>query len=402
MHALKRFSWLLLAFAATRASAYDGQALNDQGAVLPGATIRVVQATAPTTLASIFETNGAPKANPFTADAQGRYAFMAAAGDYDITVTASGFSATLVNVPVVDPGAPHVIGGDDGRAPLTLVEASAPATAGNAALVLERRRSDGTSIAGPWSLHVNAGPTSDPARLEWLYNVDWNEPTQRPTNRITADVAFALRSEPISGSANPAQRHFSFAYDYAREGAAGGTPVWTTIFESDEAQFSDIGQQGIIRAGAGPFVISDGLEGSSLVARRVNWSRFDKPAPAGILSPVVRPNPEPQPGDVVVPTATPDYPSAAPATAHAERDATVYLLGGNGTPPSLLTVGKALVRVASGVVAAPGDVVVSSGIESARAAVDNTITDPRRIVGLALEPVGATLPGYVAIVRTTR
>ena len=49
-----------------------------------------------------------------------------------------------------------------------------------------------------------------------------------------------------------------------------------------------------------------------------------------------------------------------------------------------------------------GGIVTFDGSEPARASVDNTTTDPRRIVGFALEPVGATLPGYLAIVRTSR
>lgn len=90
------------------------------------------------------------------------------------------------------------------------------------------------------------------------------------------------------------------------------------------------------------------------------------------------------------------------ATQSAQRDATVYMKIGNGTLPSVLSVGKALVRVQSGVTISPGDIVVSSGSSPGTAKGDNSTTDPRSIIGFALEHAGATLPGYVAIVRTNR
>jgi len=68
----------------------------------------------------------------------------------------------------------------------------------------------------------------------------------------------------------------------------------------------------------------------------------------------------------------------------------------------VLSVGKALVRVQSGVTISPGDIVVSSGSSPGTAKGDNSTTDPRSIIGFALEHAGATLPGYVAIVRTNR
>jgi hypothetical protein len=399
----------LVFVAATRiASAYDGQVVNDQGNAVANATIAVAATSAPGTLAAIFDLDGAAKPNPFSANAEGHYSFSAAPGDYNIAISAPGFSTALVGVGVADPSGPHAIAGDDDQAPLTLVESDTVATAGNAALALERRRSDGTPLAGPWSLHVNQGPAPRKTDFLWLYNVDWNEAKQERSPLLTADAGFALDFKP--GSVGPPdspqhtadQQRFSFAYDYTPPRPAGSKPTWTTILQDSEASFDTIGTMRVVRIGAGPFVISDGLENSSLEARRVGWGTFHTTAPAGVLSPVVDPQPAMDPGDVAIPISVNPYPGAAPATEHAQLDATVFLRSGNGSPPTLLTVGKALVRVASGTVASPGDVVVSSGTQPGRAAVDNSVTEPRRTIGLALEPVGATLPGYLAIVRTAR
>lgn len=60
--------------------------------VVPAATVTVYLAGT-STLATIYSDNGVtPKANPFTADAQGRFNFYAANGFYDIQTSATGYS----------------------------------------------------------------------------------------------------------------------------------------------------------------------------------------------------------------------------------------------------------------------------------------------------------------------
>jgi hypothetical protein len=394
--------WLLLLAATGCLSPYEGQVVNDQGAAVAGATISVSPADAPATLAPLFDASGARKPNPFTADATGRYSFWAPTGSYNIAITASGFSTTLVNVPVVDRRVAHTAGGSNAQ--LTLVESSATTTSGNAALAIERLRADGSRVYGPWSLHVDKGPEGRTGDLRWLYNVDWNEAAQTTTGFITADAGLAMTLAPRGPiAAAGATQQYSFSFDYAVPGAAGATPAWTTFFRQDQATVPGFGVLPVARAGTGPFVVGDGLANSSLVARRVGWDTYRTTAPAGVLVPVGDDEPRPSPGDVVVPAPSPfGHAMAARTTQHAEADASVYLRGGNGTSPSLLGAGKALVRMASGAVAGPGDTIVSSGVEPGRGAVDNAVTDSRRIVGFALEAVGDTLPGYLAIVRSSR
>jgi hypothetical protein len=385
-------------------SPYQGQVVDDSGAAVAGATIRVTATNAPATTALIFHANGMLKANPFTADAEGRFVFHAQSGSYNIQITGPGFSRTLVDVAVADRRAAHTVTGSNAQPPLRLVESSAVTAAGNAALVLERRRADGSLVYGPWSLHANKGAASRPAELRWLYNTDWNEAAQAATGRTTADVAYAMTLAPRGATVAPHQEQpFAFQFDYAPSAAAGTAPVWQRIFRSDESFVPALGTLASARVGSGPFVVGDGLASSSLIARRVGWDTYQTTAPAGVLMPVELVEPAPSPGEVVVPVVRPQGDATAERTdQHAQLDASVYLRHGNGSYPSLLGVGKALVRVASAVAVAPGDLVVSSGVEAGRATVDNTVTEPRSIVGFALEAAGQTLPGYVAIVRSSR
>jgi hypothetical protein len=385
-------------------SSHHGQVLDDGGAAVAGASIRVSPTGAPAALATLYDAAGVRMPNPFSADADGRYFFRTFSGSYNIDVSAPGFSRTLVNVAIVDPRQAHAVTGSNDQPPLTLVETSTVATGGNAALVLERRRADGTRLYAPWSLHVNKGQASRPAELRWLYNTDWNEAAQSATGRVMADAAYSLTLAPRGFSlAGAQQQPFSFTFERATAGAAGTAPSWVQVFRQDQANLPNLGVYSITRVGTGPFVVGDGLPSSSLIARRVGWDTYHTTAPAGVLTPVSSVGPVLSPGEVVVPESSPDgYPMPVRSDQYAQVEASVYLRGGNGTLPSMLHVGKALVRVASGLSAAPGDTIVSSGVEPGRATVDNTVTDPRSIIGFALESSGATLPGYVAIVRSSR
>jgi len=290
------------------------------------------------------------------------------------------------------------------------VEPSSVTTTGNAAIVLERLRADGSRVYGPWYLQVNKGPSDRKAAFRWLYNVDWNESQQATSGFITADAGFALRLAPRGTLLTSGTQPFAFAFDYAPAGAVGATPAWTTLFSVDEGRTANgNGTWPMARVNGGPFVVSDGLENSSLVARRLSWHCSNVTAPSGVLTRIDGTAPftcgvdppapcDPCPGDVVIASAA----SVSRAGQHAQRGATVYFYGGNGTQHSVLAVGKALVRLASGAVVRTGDIVVSSGTEAGHAAADNSVTDPRSIVGFALEAAGATLPGYVAILRPNR
>jgi hypothetical protein len=364
----------------------------------------------PTTLATLFADAAGQSgiANPVHVDGQGRYQFFTQAGSYNLDVVGTGVVTTLVNIAIVDPRNAHAIGGSNAQAPATLVESSLSMSGGNAAIVLERLRTDGTRVYGPWALHVNKGPTDRKAGIEWLYNADFNEGTQTTGGFITADVGLALRQAPVGALQTTGTQAFGFDFDYAPAGAVGAMPAWTTLLSEDQGTTA-AGTLPGARLGGGPFVVSDGLENSSLVARRLNWFCTNMTAPSGVLTRIEGPAPsacfanppttcDPCPGDVVVAQLS----SVSRATQHAQEDATVYFFGGNGTEHSVLSVGKALVRLTSGAAVNPGDIIVNSGVEPGHAAADNSVTDPRGIVGFAVESAGATLPGYVTILRSNR
>src|SRR5262249_8878782 len=147
-------------------SHFGSRVVNDAGAAVVGAGVQVTAIETPTVLASLFADAAGtmPLADPLTTDGIGAYEFYVASGSYDIAISSATFATTLVGVGIVDPGVPHVQVGNDATAPITLVESSDPAVGGNAALLLERRRADGSRVAGPWSLHVNQGSDDTPGR----------------------------------------------------------------------------------------------------------------------------------------------------------------------------------------------------------------------------------------------
>ncbi|TMA68816.1 MAG: carboxypeptidase regulatory-like domain-containing protein [Deltaproteobacteria bacterium] len=413
-------------------SFYQGQVVDDTGAAVTNATVTVVPNDNPSTSAPLFADPSSRTAlsQPVAVNANGRYSFYVAPGSYDITASVgSTVVYTLVSVPIVDPRKAHATVGSNFDSPVTLAESATATTNGNAAIILERLASDGTRIRGPWILQVNKGASGDRTDLRWLYNADWNEMAQTSTSVAVNEPAYAIRIAP-RGTPGTTQQ-FSFAFDYSPSPSELGgstTPQWTNLFTQEEATAPNIGPAPHARVngtGQTAFVVGDGLANSSLVARRDGWICYNKPAPAGVLarlediptvpcgagvatvcecvgSPGCGDAMHPCPGDVVVPFMNGSAVGASWATQSAQRDATVYMKIGNGTLPSVLSVGKALVRVQSGVTISPGDIVVSSGSSPGTAKGDNSTTDPRSIIGFALEHAGATLPGYVAIVRTNR
>ena len=399
--------------------------------MLSSAQVSVYRTETPATLASLFNADGTGKSNPVSVDANGRYSFYVDAGSYNLAVSSGGsVVTTLVNVGIVDPRMPHTTRGSNFEAPVRLSESTVAQPTGNSALRLERLDPAGARVGGPWSLHVNQLSGSDPTDLRWLYNVDWDEIHQTSTLFALPDSAFALRSTPRGAPAGNLQR-FTFGFDYAPPPTSpDALPAWTTLFSVEQTSTVPLGDSPLLRlAGTGQtLVVGDGLPGigsglpaSTLIARRYGWVCYRESAPAGVYSSVddgmlldcgvncrcticgcapACDRMHPCPGDVVAPlVTTPTWIGAARTTAPAQPDATVYMPSGAAM---LLQVGKALVRIEDGASFASGDVVVSSGVQEGRAMRDNSVTDPRRIIGFALEAADATLPGYVAIVRTSR
>lgn len=391
-----------------RLSVHEGRAIADSGAALAGATITVHRTDDPTGVAALFAdaAGHTALANPFQADSLGRYRFYVAAGDYNIDVQSGWLTSVRVGVPVVDPRRPQVVQGRDTDAALALIEPASATASDDAALAFERVRADGSRVYGPWTLQANKGPASARAGLQWLYNADWNETTQATGPLVVADAAYRIWQNMIPPLVGAGQTQpFAFGFDVAPAGAAGTTPQWSTVWEHGQALVGGW-MNGRSKVNRGPFVVGDGLPGSTLIARRIGWEIYNTTAPAGVLTPnggTVDPTDSIQPGEVVVSVAGSDsYSRVQRTTQAAQRDAAVFLSGGNGTLPSTLMAGKALVRIEGGASVHPGDLLVSSGVEVGRAKVDNSVTEGRRILGFAIETANATLQGYVAMVRVNR
>jgi hypothetical protein len=409
---------------------YQGQVLNEAGGGVVGAKVRVAPSNSPGSNASLFSDalGQTVLANPVVTDQFGRYAFWVVPGSYDLEITYGTVDRAIVNVGILDPRKAHTTQGSNFQPPLRLSESSTAAPFGNAAIILERLNAAGQRTYGPWLLHVNKGTSGDLADLRWLYNVDWDETRQIATTFATTDVALSMHLAPRGPVTPWNTRNFSFTYDYAPPGSPRDLPQWTTLFATGEAAIPGIATLAITKVngtGQRPFVVGDGLAGQSLLARRDGWICYNTAAPAGVLTrldevPLLScpwgglnsvcectnqsacDATHPCPGDVVVPTSVNGVLGARWSTLAAQRDASVYMKIGNGTWPSVLSVGKALVKIETGASIAAGDIVVSSGMEPGRAKRDNTVTDPRRIIGFALEDANATRTGYVAVVRVSR
>src|SRR5262249_21289750 len=260
-------------------SQYQNQVVATNGSAVAGAQITVTRLEAPTPPVPLFaDAEGATTPpNPLTSDANGFYSFFVPAGTYHLSVASATYNTTLVGVGIADPRKPHTVTGSDEKSPLTMVASAMPASSGNAVLTTERLNTDGSRRYGPWSLYVNNGATSARAAMHWTYNVSWNELNGGSSGFITADEGFQLRLSMD----NPACPNCPMGrLLYAPPGAVGATPQWSTIW-STTALDPITGPTPVVQHG--PFVLGDGLDNSSLVARRVNHDLFYKSAPAGAL-----------------------------------------------------------------------------------------------------------------------
>lgn len=390
-------STLLFADTTPFYSEYSGQVVDTSGKIMTNAFIEVTKSDSPKTLSELYSDGkgSSPLSNPLKVDSQGKYQFFVLDGTYNIRLISPTINMSWVQVPIINPEHGHTLTNSDANAPLTLIESSTPKTSGNGALRIERKRSDNSRVYAPWTLFVNEGPTNLKRDVRWMYNVDWNELSQGSGPFFENDLALSFNLKLNNNCIHDCN---NFSYDYAPKGLAGETPKWINLVRQEKSRF-------VINNG--PLVVSDGLKNSSLVAKRVGWTYFFQPAPSGLIQYVVYEvtptNPAIFPGEIV--TTIPNRYSNRMATLtykEAQDNASVFFNGGNSVGATTLTMGKALARIAKGVVVKIGDTLVSSGAEPGRLKVNNQITDTRKVVGYAIENSNATLPGYVALVRVSQ
>lgn len=77
------------------------QAVLNDGNALGGASVTVYYAGT-TDKAAVYDSAGVAKANPFTADADGKISFRAVNGDYDLSITASGYTTKTFRITLSD------------------------------------------------------------------------------------------------------------------------------------------------------------------------------------------------------------------------------------------------------------------------------------------------------------
>ena len=128
--------------------------------------------------------------NPITTDANGKFRFYVANGDYDIHVSHASVNYSLTGVTLVNPNAPHSIRSSSNTPPLTLVERGEKTSGGNNALSLGRPGStDANNPPTPYRIIVNKGKQGWAQTL----NADWDETTNTWKKRTIKNQSYVFR-----------------------------------------------------------------------------------------------------------------------------------------------------------------------------------------------------------------
>jgi len=128
--------------------------------------------------------------NPITTDANGKFRFYVANGEYDIHVSHPSVNYSLTGVPLINPNAPHSIRSSSKTPPLTLVERGEKTSGGNNALSLGRSGStDANNPPTPYRIIVNKGKQGWAQTL----NADWDETTNTWKKRTIKNQSYVFR-----------------------------------------------------------------------------------------------------------------------------------------------------------------------------------------------------------------
>jgi len=199
------------------------------GAPAPNATVTVYYPSGTLTLASIYSDDGVtPKANPFTADADGYFSFYAAAGDYDVRLSGGGIvtpytwgditigansGAIPVNTQAALSAAITTLAGSPGTLLISTNVAitSSVTVPSNVSLWVispgqftissgQTLTVQGTIIADRHRIFAGSGsPNLVSAKLDWVYPEWWGAVTLKAASGTPVDSTTALQAACASG-----------------------------------------------------------------------------------------------------------------------------------------------------------------------------------------------------------
>ena len=128
--------------------------------------------------------------NPITTDANGKFSFYVANGEYDIHVSHPSVNYSSTGVTLINPNSPHTIRSSSNTPPLTLVERGEKTSGGNNALSLGRPGStDANNPPTPYRIIVNKGKQGWAQTL----NADWDETTNTWKKRTIKNQSYVFR-----------------------------------------------------------------------------------------------------------------------------------------------------------------------------------------------------------------
>ena len=128
--------------------------------------------------------------NPITTDANGKFRFYVANGEYDIHVSHPSVNYSSTGVTLINPNSPHSIRSSSNTPPLTLVERGEKTNGGNNALSLGRPGStDANNPPTPYRIIVNKGKQGWAQTL----NADWDETTNTWKKRTIKNQSYVFR-----------------------------------------------------------------------------------------------------------------------------------------------------------------------------------------------------------------
>ena len=128
--------------------------------------------------------------NPITTDANGKFRFYVANGEYDIHVSHPSVNYSSTGVTLINPNSPHSIRSSSNTPPLTLVERGEKTSGGNNALSLGRPGStDANNPPTPYRIIVNKGKQGWAQTL----NADWDETTNTWKKRTIKNQSYVFR-----------------------------------------------------------------------------------------------------------------------------------------------------------------------------------------------------------------
>lgn len=385
---------LLLLFLATEDASgkakHFGQLFSEEGPPRVGTELYVFQGEK---LATLYQDAAGKEAlkNPIVSGKGGIYWFYADNGRYAVAEkVGSGYRIIDPDVHVFDPEEPHTLSASSSEVALTLthgsskkIDATRDWTTTDTSLLLRREEGPDLPKKGPWRMKY-PGPGKEPApprSFLLLYNTDLHKDAEGNESwapREVEDVCILFKITAAKGTGGWGWGGL-FRYAVAESGPAGSPPIFRDALNVTGSPVNTAGS--LLKVGAG---IDENTR--SFRNRYGRWVPFAFSTTYG--SPAV---PEPQRyGEVrVIDKAGRFVHAGEKGALHPQVIASGFL--------SYAVAGEAFVKLAPGIKVKPGDTIVASA-HGGCAEVDNTQTNPDRIIGWALETSGQTTKGYLFVV----